>query len=174
MRSINAGLKAWYYAECEKVLAETLDDETIKVIVKKFAGIGVSVEQLETVTRPRQMGWTSQDRLKLLGLWNAIRDGQTTAEEVFGPVAAVSSGPAAATSQTTGPVKSADLEKPKEVAADLSLDAIAKRFGACKTPADVQSIVNSIKREHSDPPLTGEEWDEIDKLAALANERVGG
>ena len=169
LRSINAALKAWYEAQCVAVLSATLDDKAVNQIVKSFAGIGVTEAQLESVTRPRAMGWTSQDRLTLVGLWNAIKDGETSSEEAFG-------GSAPQTQQQAGhgPVKTADLEKPKEVPADLSIETIRKRFAACKSAAEVLSVVGAIKREHVDPPLTGEEWDEIDKLAAMANERFGG
>jgi hypothetical protein len=36
------------------------------------------------VGRPRSMGWMQNDRARLLNIWNAIKDGETSIDEVFG------------------------------------------------------------------------------------------
>jgi len=49
----------------------------------------VTLEMLEgLVGRPRAMGWTQVDRQRLLGVWNAIKDGETSVAEAFGEKAA--------------------------------------------------------------------------------------
>ena len=83
-RSVNAGLKAWFEAECEKISCGLLDDKTITKIVDQYATKNVTVEMLESlVGRARSMGWTQTDRQRLLSIWNAIKDGETTVAEVF-------------------------------------------------------------------------------------------
>ena len=84
LRSVNPALKAWFEAECEKRLAAILTDDVVAKTVKAFAGIGVTAEQLEGfVGRPMSMAWTSADRIRLQGLWNAIKDGETTVAQAF-------------------------------------------------------------------------------------------
>lgn len=84
-RSVNSGLKAWFESECEKISAGLLDDDTIEKIVKQYASRSVTVEMLEgLIGRPRAMGWTQVDRQQLLGIWNALKDGETTVAEAFG------------------------------------------------------------------------------------------
>lgn len=85
MRSVNTGLKAWFEAKCEEISAGLLDDKTIGKIVDQYATKAVTVEMLEAlIGRPRSMGWTQVDRQRLLGVWNAIKDGETSIDEVFG------------------------------------------------------------------------------------------
>ncbi len=83
-RSVNAALKAWFENECRKVLSQVLDDEKVDGICNSFRSVGVKLDQLEAVIgRPRAMGWTVQDRQHLLGIWNAIKTGETTPAEAF-------------------------------------------------------------------------------------------
>jgi hypothetical protein len=85
MRSVNTGLKAWFESECEKISAGLLDDKTVGKIVDQYATKQVTVEMLEKlVGRPRSMGWMQNDRARLLNIWNAIKDGETSIDEVFG------------------------------------------------------------------------------------------
>lgn len=84
-RSVNAGLKAWFESECERRADSLLDDKTIDRIVAQYQAKNVTLEMLETlVGRPRQMGWTQADRQTLLGIWNALKDNETSVAEVFG------------------------------------------------------------------------------------------
>jgi hypothetical protein len=84
LRSVNAGLKAWFESECEKIADGLLDDATINKIVKQFETMAVTLEMLEAlIGRQKAMGWVQADRTRLLGVWNAIRDGETTVNEVF-------------------------------------------------------------------------------------------
>lgn len=85
MRSVNTGLKAWFESECEKISAGLLDDKTVGKIVDQYATKAVTVEMLEKlIGRPRSMGWVQNDRARLLNIWNAIKDGETSIDEVFG------------------------------------------------------------------------------------------
>lgn len=85
LRSVNAGLKAWFENECRKVMELTLDDDKVAEIVASFRGIGVGLEDLEKlVGKPKAMGWMPGDRQRLLGVWNAIKAGETTKDIAFG------------------------------------------------------------------------------------------
>lgn len=107
LRSVNSALKAWFEAECMKVAESRLDDSAIRKIVSKFAAMQVTQEQLEAaVDQPIAMGWTNQHRLALLGIYNAIKDGETTVAEAFTVAEPEKAKP-------TGPVKASDLTAPK-------------------------------------------------------------
>ena len=76
LRSVPGTLKAAYEDHCEKTISGLLTDGKIQEIVEKFAGIGVSQDMIEVLLgRPRQLGWTKEDRKQLLGIWNALKDG---------------------------------------------------------------------------------------------------
>jgi hypothetical protein len=85
LRSVNAGLKAWFENECRRIQSKLLDEDALKKILKAFDSIGVALEQLEALLdRPKAMGWTVREYQVLQGVWVAIRDGETSKEEVFG------------------------------------------------------------------------------------------
>ncbi len=85
VRSLPAGLKAWFWEECEKISSDLLDDKTIDRIVGQFSGKNVTPEMLEQLLGvTRAIGWTKAHRQTLLGVWNAIKDGETTVAEAFG------------------------------------------------------------------------------------------
>lgn len=85
LRSLPAGLKLEVRAAAEAKLEESLSDSDIDKIITSFAKKGVTVEMLEAhIGQPRQVGWTQQDRLNLVGIWNAVEDGETTLREAFG------------------------------------------------------------------------------------------
>ena len=85
LRSVNSALKAWFEAKCRELMDQTLDDAGIKLLVTSFAKIGVTEKQIESVIgRPRDMGWTQDDRRQLSGIWNAIKQNETTVAEAFG------------------------------------------------------------------------------------------
>lgn len=84
-RSVNQALKAWFENECEKKLARTLTDDVVNKIVGGFKQFNMGLEQVEQVVgRPKAMGWTEQDRIRLLGAFNALKNGETTVAELLG------------------------------------------------------------------------------------------
>jgi hypothetical protein len=122
LRSVNAGLKAWFWNECERMLDERLDDKTVEAIFGRFNAIGVTADKLEDfIGRPRSMGWTGEDRQNLLGIWNAIKDGESSVAEAFGapdpkPVqGAPPAGTANGNGSTNGSTNDA-LKNPKKAA----------------------------------------------------------
>lgn len=85
VRSLPAGLKAWFWEECEKISSDLLDDKTVERIVGQFVGKNVTREMLEQLLGVTlAAGWTKAHRQTLLGVWNAIKDGETTVAEAFG------------------------------------------------------------------------------------------
>jgi hypothetical protein len=82
-RSINAGLKAWFWEECEKITDGLLDEKTLEKIIGQFSTKGVAVDKLEWLLSKPKILWTQDDRKTLLGVWNAIKDGETTIAEAF-------------------------------------------------------------------------------------------
>lgn len=110
LRSISAGLKAWFFNECKKTLTKLLDDDKIREIITSFRSKGVSLESLEdTIGRPASLGWTIKDKTLLLGLWNAINDGETSVEEAFGKKPN-----GAPTGKENGSATTAGLTNPKQ------------------------------------------------------------
>lgn len=111
-RSVNSALKAWFEAACTKAAESLLADEDIKTIVQAWKGRGVTLEHLEAfLGKKSSMGWTNEDKLVLRGVWNALKDNETTLKEAFGiepTQKAPENKPAA-----NGPVKSSDLTKPQ-------------------------------------------------------------
>lgn len=128
MRSVNTGLKAWFENECDKISAGLLDDKTINKILDQYASKSVTLEMLEgLVGRPRAMGWTQVDRQRLLGVWNAIRDGETSVAEAFGDKA-------------TKPLPEPSKNAPKLPDAPAEPEAIAKArnlFGSINDPTEL-------------------------------------
>lgn len=84
LRSVPPGLRAYVMEQAENKLASILDEKAIDKIVEKFGHKNVTLAQLEShIGRSRKTGWTEEDRLDLLGLWNAIEEGETTVQEAF-------------------------------------------------------------------------------------------
>lgn len=87
LRSISPALKAHYEHLCREKLTKILDPDKIQKILDGFKQLGVTELQVESfVGRSRSLGWVDEDRLKLAGLYSAIRSGETTVGEAFGKV----------------------------------------------------------------------------------------
>ena len=79
LRIVNAGLKAWYLDMCYQILDRMVKPEDIDKIIKDFQGLGGTPANVEYIVgRPRALGWTAADMRKLIGIRNAIRDGEMT------------------------------------------------------------------------------------------------
>ena len=85
MRSVPPGVRSELQNLAERMVAKLLSNETVEKIVASFAGIGVSLSQLENLlAKPIGKGWTTEDRVTLQQVFTAIRDGETTVGEAFG------------------------------------------------------------------------------------------
>ena len=84
LRSVNQGLKAWFHAQCTTCLGQVLTADRADKIVANFAAIDVTLDQIETLLDQKlSLGWTEQHRARLIGVWTAIQDRETTVAEVF-------------------------------------------------------------------------------------------
>lgn len=57
--------------------------ETVAAVIRAFVKFNATQEQLEAYTKLKVELWTGTEVADLRGLWNAIQDGQITAEEAF-------------------------------------------------------------------------------------------
>lgn len=113
-RSVPPGLRAELQEMAERAVAKLLTPEKMSQIVRKFSQLGVTIEQLEQhVGRTQKVGWTEQDRLDLLGIYQAIQDGETTASEAFS--SGTESKPDVPVKNAANPIADA-LTQPTEVA----------------------------------------------------------
>jgi hypothetical protein len=72
-----------------------LDAKTRAAIIRTFGEFKVTEQQLGAYLEKPPAEWTGSDRASLIGVYNALKDGQTTVEEVFG---------GGASAETTAPV----------------------------------------------------------------------
>lgn len=84
LRSVPAGLKSEVFEMANRLMDERLDDATIEKITKEFATIGVEKAMLEELIGRTTANWSKTDRKTILGIWQAIKDGETTIDEAFG------------------------------------------------------------------------------------------
>lgn len=85
IRCVPPGVRSELQAIAERRVAALLTNDTIERIVQSFAGLGVTLAQLENLLgKPIKAGWTIDDRVTLQGIYTAIRDGESTVAEAFG------------------------------------------------------------------------------------------
>ncbi len=84
LRSVPAGLKSEIEKAAAEALGEFMDDGALQSLIDGFAEKNVSVEQIEKLIGKRKENFLTADRTKLLGLWNAVKDGESSVNEVFG------------------------------------------------------------------------------------------
>ena len=83
LRSMPAGLKEEYRRKAEEVMGD-LGPENIKRLVADFGELGVTPEQIKVLVNGRSADKvTGNDVATLQGTLNALRDGETTIEELF-------------------------------------------------------------------------------------------
>jgi len=84
LRCVSSGLRTELQAMAERYMAKVLSGDGVSKIVDSFNNVGVNVEVLENyIGRPIGAGWTEDDRVTLLSIFNAIKDGQITVAEAF-------------------------------------------------------------------------------------------
>jgi hypothetical protein len=83
LRSVPPGLRSELFEMAEKAMASLLTPDQLKKLVANFGKIGVSIEAIERYLGETSEGWTQDHRLAMAEIWNAIKDGETTADAVF-------------------------------------------------------------------------------------------
>jgi len=85
LRSLPAGLKKEYEIKARNILkGGSLPGQRTSVI-ERFSDLGIIQERLEAYKGKPKGEWKREDVIELVGLANAIRDGETSVEEIFGP-----------------------------------------------------------------------------------------
>lgn len=84
VRSVNPALKAWFENECRKITATLLTEERMNEMVTAFDGYGINLVQLEALLgRARSLGWTTNERVKALEMFNALKANETTVADLL-------------------------------------------------------------------------------------------
>lgn len=84
LNGVPGELKAAFRAKAEEIIGTLLKDSVVDKLIAAFAAKGVTETQLaEHIGRPRNMGWTIDDKKDLAGIWRAIEDGEITVREAF-------------------------------------------------------------------------------------------
>ena len=83
LRSLPAGLKKEYENEVRRLLKGGKIENRKAAIVARFQELNVSVETLETHRGKKMAEWEHDDIVSLLGIANAMRDGELTREAAF-------------------------------------------------------------------------------------------
>jgi len=83
--SVPGIVKALFRDACEKKLRELVAPEVVEQkILPAFAEFGITAEQIEKVIgRPRALGWREEDRLTLRKILTALKNGETTVQELL-------------------------------------------------------------------------------------------
>ncbi len=84
LRMVPPGLRSELVLCVDEQLDAFLDDSTVDKIVAEFSKRAVTLEMIERLLGKRRDSFTNDDRASLLGVWNAIKDGETTIAEAFG------------------------------------------------------------------------------------------
>jgi hypothetical protein len=147
LRSVSAPLKAWFLSECRKQQAKLLTDEKLGEIVAYFKSLGCSLEQLETIVgRPKTMGWTNRDRQRLMGIATALKDNETTINEV---IARADDGDGSPHESPANQVLADEVE-PREVTSEAEK---TKQVATVVKDADEESQPDATEKAESDTTI---------------------
>lgn len=84
LRSIPAGMRHELMARVETEQRKLIEgDAWIDKSLGQYEMLGVSLEMLESKLEKPRGEWDSDDRMRLLGIWNALRDKESTLAEEF-------------------------------------------------------------------------------------------
>jgi len=84
LRSLPAGLKKEYENKARKLLKGDKLENRRKGILTRFAEVKINQEQLEAYHKKAYKDWKHEDITTLLGVYNAIREGELDKGELFG------------------------------------------------------------------------------------------
>jgi hypothetical protein len=84
LRSLPAGLKKEYETKARAILKKEPIAAQRTAMLERLADAGISEADLEAWKKKPVKDWRREEILEALGILNAIRDGETTREAVFG------------------------------------------------------------------------------------------
>ena len=84
LRSLPAGLKKEYETKARAILKKEPIAAQRTAMLERLADAGISEADLEAWKKKPVKEWKKEEVLEALGILNAIRDGETTREAVFG------------------------------------------------------------------------------------------
>lgn len=174
LRSVPGILKAAYEAYCENTIDGLLDEGTMDKIVSQFASLDVTQEMLEDLlSRPRQMGWTKADRKQLLGIWNAIKDQETSVAEVFfdgDGVAAADLKPQPKQPASPSEPEPKATADPNGITSAMRVEEFKSAFEQADTQNDVDCLIGQFE---DDPLMQGRSYiSKGNAFAAAARKRI--
>ena len=143
LRSVSPALKAWFTARCAEIVSQLLTEDKITEIFRGFNRLGITpaiVEKL--VGRPQNMGWTNEDKIALTRFYAALKNGETTVDQLL---EAVGEGP-----KTPPP----SAEKPKVTMDDLVGKSAPKTEPTTKQPAPATSKPQQPTKTAEQPAAT--------------------
>lgn len=120
--------------------------ETVAAVMRTFSKIDVTQDQLERYTKLSVDLWTGNEIADLRGLWNAIQDGQVTADEAFAVAAEVD-----------------PIAKPVR-ASEVKADESAKEGGGVEEAGDqnIDAGLRVVKVEPHSGNTKGKAWTRYD------------
>ena len=90
LRSVSPALKAWFTARCAEIVSQLLTEDKIAEIFKGFNRLGIAPATVEKlVGRPQNMGWTNEDKIALTRYYAALKNGETTVDQLLEAVGEV-------------------------------------------------------------------------------------
>ena len=102
LRSVPPGLRSELFEMAEAAMAALLTPQEVNKLVASFGKLGVSVETIERYLGSKRDGWNQDHRLAMAEIWNAIKDGETTVDEVFAEKPTLSAAQEATMDDLTG------------------------------------------------------------------------
>lgn len=84
LRSLPAELKMAYSEHAKEIMRRKPQANRIKSMVDAFTVFGVKKEQIEQLKGKPLTQWTPEEIDEMQGIYNALRDEETTVEQVFG------------------------------------------------------------------------------------------
>ena len=83
LRCVPPGLKSSLMECVQAEISNYLDDSTMVRLITQFSNKGVSGEMLEDLIGKKAGDFNKDDRMRLVGVWNSINEGESTVTEVF-------------------------------------------------------------------------------------------
>jgi hypothetical protein len=145
-------VKAMYRDLCERKMADLVKPEVIEQkVIPAFAEYGVTRDHLDKIVgRPHKLGWREADRLQLRKILTALRNSETTPQELLAGLEDV-----APESQPKTGATMDDLTKPP---APDALDVSSEATTESPTPEPPKPDVHADAVATSDDDLLNEYW----------------